>query len=277
MSPGNRYAVDILRMRSCASSQPAPATRAQSAQRIHACARFSREVSQLVEALAQCGSQFLPSSRAGISIRELEYAFTAREAVFRVTDLAKLLDSARAEPLSLTEARTLLSSPLLDMLCSILSRLEWMQFCTELEALESPMRGLFLVTSTLDCITELLRTWSRVQPVSDTMTAVKETFERYGRTAREALSTEAGSGSPISLPQVPDRAFFRPSGCRWAGRNGSSNCQDRSAGACGLLGDGKGCTLNPAGTRLQRTSRQHCGYCSPSSAWKTCPRAKGDW
>ena len=140
-----------------------------------------------MEALAQCGSPFLQSSRASVSVRQLEYAFTAREAIFRVTDLSKLLDSARAEPLSLTEAQTLLNSPLLDMLCSILSRLQWMQFAelNELDALESPMRGLFSVTCTLDCIIELLRTWSHVQSPSDTVIARQYTFDRYGHIDEE--------------------------------------------------------------------------------------------
>ena len=145
-----------------------------------ACERFSREVSQFVEALAQCGSPFLQLSKAEISISQFEHAFAARESIFHVTGLAGLLESARAQPLSLTEARTLLNSPLLDTLCNVLSRLQWQQFCTELDHLESPMRGLFLVTSALDCLIALLRTWSRVQPDSHMMIAVDETFERYG-------------------------------------------------------------------------------------------------
>ena len=167
--------------RACTSNE----AREQSAQMARA--RFSREASQLVKALAQCGSPFLQSSSASVSIRQLEYAFTAREAMFRVTDLSKLLSSAEAEPLSLTEAQTLLNSPLLDVLCSILSRLQWVQFAelNELDALESPMRGLFSVTCTVDLIVELLRTWYRVQSPSDTVIARQYTFDRYGRIEEE--------------------------------------------------------------------------------------------
>ena len=140
-------------------------------------AQFRRQAEQLVHALEACGPSFAQSSRAEISISQLEDPQTT-EALRSLTALPYQLAVDRDAPLSLAEARTLYKSCLLDTLCSILNRLQWRHFCGQLDDLALRDRGFTSASFALACIRELLRSWNRVKRSSDAETARLESFGR---------------------------------------------------------------------------------------------------
>lgn len=154
-------------------------------------ASFRTQVEQLVGALEAHGRPFSQTSQAVISISLLKDPLTLG-AFTSLTDLPFHLRLAGEEPLSLTEARGLYNSCLLDNLCSIVSRLEWEDF--QLDDLapspESPC-GFTAASSALSCIRELLHAWQRVQPSSDAEAAALESFSRY--TCSHELTVQDGS------------------------------------------------------------------------------------
>ena len=84
-------------------------------------AQFQSQVVELISALEARGRHFSQSSKAEISISELE---AHRDAFYQLTLLPMHLHLTHGdEPLSLADARTLYRSGLIDVLCSILNRL----------------------------------------------------------------------------------------------------------------------------------------------------------
>ena len=144
--------------------------------RLH-CEAFCRHTEQLVEALGADRRLLALSSSAEISVSQLE----AEKDIFSsITKLSSNLHLVVSLPLSLTEARALYASSLLDTLQKILSRLQWRQFCSQLDALAAEGRGLLLAGCALSCVVELFHAWHRVQPSSDAhKTAQLEAFGRY--------------------------------------------------------------------------------------------------
>lgn len=150
------------------------------------CGPFRVEAEQLVKALEACGRSFLRASTAEISISEFDEP-AAQEVLYRLTELPNALHMLGEEPLSLAEARTLFNSCLLDTLFSVVSRLQWQQYCSQLDLIAvcnsrgvPSMRGLVLADNALACITELLHAWERVPLFRGGDTARMETFSRYG-------------------------------------------------------------------------------------------------
>lgn len=135
---------------------------------------FQSQAAQLVSALEVRGRQYLPSSKAEISVSELE---AHQDAFYRLTRLPNQLNLTGNEPLSLAEARVLYKSSTLDTLCSVLNRLPWNHFCTQLGTLVCHGRGFIIASSAFDCIYDLLRAYRRVQP-SDVAAARLEVFGR---------------------------------------------------------------------------------------------------
>ena len=147
-------------------------------------AQFHDHVKQHVKALEDCGSLFSISSNADIPVSQLEHLPT-NEAFHRLTSLPSQLRLAGDEPLSLTEARQLYSSSLLDTLCSIIERLQWQQLRDKLDELPTVGGAFVSAGCALNCIHKLLEAWSRVQPSSHAETARLETFGRYYRLWQE--------------------------------------------------------------------------------------------
>ena len=71
-------------------------------------AQFRTQADQLVRALEGRGRPFLQSSRAEISVSQLEDSVT-KDVFFRLADLPNLLSLAGDGPLSLARARTAVS------------------------------------------------------------------------------------------------------------------------------------------------------------------------
>ena len=147
-------------------------------------AQFGRQAEQHVQALEARGRLFSQASEAGIPVSQLEDPRTLK-AFRRLTELPSKLRLVGEEPLTLTEARALYDSCLLDTLCSILRRLQWTHFCTQLDDLALEGRGFSSAGSAMACIRHLLHSRHRVQPSSDAETAELEYVGRYNCTARE--------------------------------------------------------------------------------------------
>ena len=135
---------------------------------------------QLNSALEARGRSILQSSNTEISIRQFEELFTW-DVSERLTDISVLLRGAgrEKEPLTLTEARSIYSCCLIDTLCSVLERLQWRQFCSQLDALAKKGRAARTADCTLDCLFEGVFLWEQVQPPRDAETARLEAFGRY--------------------------------------------------------------------------------------------------
>ena len=121
-------------------------------------------------------SHFLQSSKAQISVSQLDDPLT-KEIFYRFVDLLPCL--AREEALSLAEARALYHSCLLDTLCSVLRRLQWRQFCNQLDVIAGDESLFILLGCNLDCLQKQISAWNRVLPISDAALARLETFGRY--------------------------------------------------------------------------------------------------
>ena len=147
-------------------------------------AQFNGQVQQHVRALEECGSLFSQSSSADIPVSQLEH-YQTNGAFHRLAYLPFQLHLTGDEPLSLTEARTLYNSDLLDTLCSILSRLSWKQLCNKLDDLIFVSGGFICACCALNCIHKLIEAWSRVKPSSNAETARRETFGRYYRVLQD--------------------------------------------------------------------------------------------
>ena len=137
--------------------------------------QFQSQVVEVISALEARGHQYSQSSKAEISISELE---AHQDAFYRLTRLPHQLHlTCEDETLSLAEARLLYNSSLLDTLFSILYRVPWTYFCTDLHSLVCPRGGFLVAGSAFDCIYALLDAYRRVQPPS--RHASLETFGRY--------------------------------------------------------------------------------------------------
>ena len=147
-------------------------------------ASFRRQVEQLVRALEARGRPFSWSSQAAVTVSLLTNPLTL-EAFKSLTDLPSELRLAGEEPLSLTQARAMFKSSLLDTLVSILSRVEWEDFSSQLDGLHMHGTGFTALGSALSCVCQLLHAWHRVQPPSDAQTAALESFNRYNCSACE--------------------------------------------------------------------------------------------
>ena len=152
-------------------------------------AQLRRQAAQLIKALEAHGHPFLQSSKADISVSQLEEP-SVLSVLHRLTALPHQLGLIREEPsLSLTKARTLYNSAILDTLClSLLSRLQWTQFCSLLDDIAASGKGMATASRASECVYELLRVWRRVQPASDADTSVLEIFGRYS--ARQERGAE---------------------------------------------------------------------------------------
>ena len=136
-----------------------------------------RQAAHFAKALEARGSPFLQSSTAAISVSQLEQPLTSRIFLHLTTELSNLLRAAAEEPLSLAEARALYGCQLTDMLCSILGRLPWTDFCNDTDAIATHGKGFMLGGCAIDCLHGLLHTALRVQPDLDT--ARLEIYGRY--------------------------------------------------------------------------------------------------
>ena len=141
-----------------------------------------RTMDQLVRALEARGRQFQCSSTAEISVSQFESLMTDEDVLRLFDKLLGPLSKAEGGPLRLAEARSLYDSQLLATLCSILKRLNWRQFSSQLDVLADPLRGFMLASYVFDCALGLLHSWRRVQPPSDA--ASKEVFSRYSSCGR---------------------------------------------------------------------------------------------
>lgn len=148
---------------------------------------FRRLAVQLNGVLETRGRPLLQPGSAGISFRQFEQLFS-RDVAERLEDLPVLLHGARREkdPLTLTEARTILNCCLLDTLCSVLEKLQWSQICSQSDAISKKRGCMMLADCALDCISEALFIYERVQPSSCVDTARAEAFGRYH--SRDALT-----------------------------------------------------------------------------------------
>ena len=149
------------------------------------CARFRAEAEKLVKSLEACGRSFLRVSTAEISISQFDEP-AARDVLYRLTELPNAVHMLGEAPLSLAEARTLFNSCLLDALFSVVSRLQWAQFSTQLDLIAvcnsrgvPSMRGMVLADNALACLAELLHAWQRVSSFDGHETARLETFSRW--------------------------------------------------------------------------------------------------
>ena len=196
------------------------------------CAKFRRRAVQLGRALEARGRPFAQSSQAEISISQLEDPLTT-EAFSSLIELPFQLRVAKDAPLSLTEARTLYNSSLLDTLCRILNRLQWRHFCNHVDDLASRGRGFTSAGNALACIHELLRSWHRVQPSSDAEVARLESSGKYKFLAsnRSASQPELGQAHDwLLVAQDRERGPCRPADHTGAVRHNSGCSQDRLAG-----------------------------------------------
>ena len=148
-------------------------------------AQFRSQGDQLVKALEARGHLFQRSAKAEIPISQLEGNPVTKDIFFRLADLPNLLNLAGDGPLSLAHARILYSSCILDTLYSVLSRIEWKTFCTQLDSIAVYGKGFILCGAALDCIFELLHAGWRVVAGADT--ARRETFARYCALAKHVL------------------------------------------------------------------------------------------
>ena len=98
-----------------------------------ACAKFHSRAAQLVTSLEARGRQFLQSSTADIPVSQLEDPLTA-DTFYCLAVLPTWLGLNKNKRFTLAEARSLYNSRVLDTLCSILSRLQWGQFCNQHDA-----------------------------------------------------------------------------------------------------------------------------------------------
>ena len=144
----------------------------------YACEQYQRRAKLLTHALTACGVQFSQASKAEIPISELEQP----QVIAVCGQLAALqyqLSLTGEDPLSLTDARALFNSCVVDAMLSILSRLRWSQFCRQTDALAVLERGFRLAGIGLTCVQELLHACHRVVPPHDADVARTETFGRY--------------------------------------------------------------------------------------------------
>ena len=141
-------------------------------------AQFKSQAEQLVKALEARGGPFQQLSKAAISVSQLESNPVTKDIFFRLADLPNLLNLAGDGPLSLAHARILYSSAVLDTLCSILTRLQWKEFCAQLDCIAVYGKGFILCGAALDCIFELLHAGWRVTALGHADTARRETFGR---------------------------------------------------------------------------------------------------
>ena len=133
---------------------------------------------QLVRALEAQGRQFMRSSTAEISVSQFEDLLTDDDVLCLFDDLMGSLSKADKGPLSLAEGRRLYDSQLLATLCSLLKRLNWRQFSSELDVLADPLRGFMLACYVFDCALGLLNSWRRIEP-PNAVIAKLEVFGRY--------------------------------------------------------------------------------------------------
>ena len=235
--------------RSCI--QDAPACTARMADQLR------KQAEQLVKEFEACDPSFLQSSSAKIPVRELE---DPRKwvALGRITNLPKLLVGTRVTPLSLAEARALYSSCILDTLRSIVSRLQWEQYCSQPEKVAALGSGFAAAIRMLDCIQDLLSGWCRVQPLS--ATAKSEALSRYRKRGKTtALTTQAGSGpymTACGAVQVPEHAAMHTRRHPCSGPHSSGRRPGRRARARRRLCARKGCVHPAAGAP---------GACVPAS------------
>ena len=168
---------------------------------------FRTQVEQLTGALEAHERSFCQASQAAIPVSLLKDSPTL-EAFNSLTDLPFCLSLTGEEPLSLTEARVLFNSALLDTLCSVLSRLEWETF--DLEDLDATPhhpsspdtpRGLTAVYVAVSCIRELLHAWQRVHPPD------AAALESFGRCI--CLACKQSADSPSSVRHVTAAALSR--------------------------------------------------------------------
>ena len=136
-------------------------------------ASFRREAEHLIGALEARGRPFSQSSQAVISVSLLRNPLTL-EAFKRLTDLPLQLRLAGEEPLSLAQARILFNSSLIDTLVSVIKRLQWDGFFSQLHALHMHGTGFTAIGSALSCVCQLLHAWHRVLPPSDAQRAALE-------------------------------------------------------------------------------------------------------
>ena len=134
---------------------------------------FYKQAKQFDKALEARGPPFLHSSKAEISVSQLDDPLT-KEVFSRFADLLPCL--AGEEALSLAEARSLYNNRILDTLCSMLSRVSWRQFCDQLDVTDSST--IFLGCG-LDCVLKQISAWTRVDGQQDAAVAMVETFGRY--------------------------------------------------------------------------------------------------
>ena len=106
---------------------------------------FRRLAVQLNSVLETRGRPLLQSGSALILVSQFEQLFSG-DAAERLRDLPVLLRGARREkdPLTLSEARTILNCCLLDTLCSMLEKLQWSQICSRSDAV-SRKRGCMML------------------------------------------------------------------------------------------------------------------------------------
>ena len=141
-----------------------------------ASAQFKKQAEKRVRALEACGRPFWRSSRERISVAQFESP-AARDALFDLSDLLNQLQLSGEGPLSLAQAQSLFNSCILDALCSVLTRLQWRQFGTDLDALANVNRGFIAAGRALDCVVQLLGACERVMS-SEAETAWRETHSR---------------------------------------------------------------------------------------------------
>ena len=148
---------------------------------------FRRLAVQLNSVLETRGRPLLQSGSALILVSQFEQLFSG-DAAERLRDLPVLLRGARREkdPLTLSEARTILNCCLLDTLCSMLEKLQWSQICSRSDAVSRKRGCMMLADSALDCVYEALFTYECVQPSSHIEIARAEAFGRYH--SRDALT-----------------------------------------------------------------------------------------
>ena len=141
---------------------------------------FRRFAVQLNSVLETRGRPLLQPGSAKISFRQFEQLFSG-DVAERLRDLPVLLRGARREkdPLTLAEARTINNCCLVDTLCSMLESLEWSQVLSQFDAISKKRGCMMLADCALDCISEALYIYERVQPSSDVETARAEAFGRY--------------------------------------------------------------------------------------------------
>ena len=141
---------------------------------------FRRFAVQLNGVLETRGRPLLQPGSAKISLRQFEQLFSG-DVAERLRDLPVLLRGARRaeDPLTLSEARTILSCCLLDTLCSVLEKLQWSQISSQSDSVSKKRGSMMLADCALDCLNEALFTYECVQPSSHIEIARAEAFGRY--------------------------------------------------------------------------------------------------